>query len=182
MENDILNTIWSSQNDNAIIDPKTVIGKAKKQRRRQYWSVLIMSLTVIILIGYTIFVSPKHWNNFSLGLLLMISSLVFRIILELTTIHLKESKLISLDSKSYKNYLKKHYQLRLWVHYVVTPICLATYIYGFYLLLPYFKREFSEGFYLYCLISGFGSITVIIGIIIHSIRKELRFLDKLKHH
>lgn len=182
MENDVLNTIWNSQDDKTISNPGAIISKAKVQRRRQFWSVLIMSLTVAILIAYTLFISPNQWNNFTLGLSLMILSLVFRIVLELRTIYLKEAKLVTLDSKSYKGYLKKHYKLRFWIHYLITPICLALYIYGFYLLLPYFKREFSEGFYLYLLISGFGSIAVIIGIIIHSIRKELRFLDKLKQN
>ncbi|WP_243471639.1 hypothetical protein [Winogradskyella sp. MH6] len=182
MENDILNNIWNSQDNESISNPEAIISKAKKQRKRQYWSVLIMSLTVAILIGYTIFVSPNQWNNFALGLLLMILSLVFRILLELRTIYLKESKLISLDSKSYKTYLKKHYKLRLWINYIITPICIAIYIYGFYLLLPYFKREFSEGFYLYLLISGFASIASVIAVIIYSIRKELRFLNKLKQN
>jgi hypothetical protein len=182
MENDILNNIWSSQDKTTVSNPEAIINKAKKQRRRQYGSILIMGLTVIILIGFTIFVSPSQWNNFTLGLLLMISSLVFRITLELGTIYLKDQKLIILDNKSYKSYLKRHYKSRLWVHYLITPICLAIYIYGFYLLLPYFKREFSEGFYLYILISGFGSIAGIIAIIIYSIRKELRFLNKLKNN
>ncbi|MCB0399826.1 MAG: hypothetical protein KDD26_09440, partial [Winogradskyella sp.] len=122
MENDVLNTIWNSQDDKSINNPEAIISKAKTQRRRQFWSVLIMSLTVAILIGYTIFVSPNQWNNFTLGLLLMISSLVFRIVLELGTIYLKEGKLVTLDNKSYKNYLKKHYKLRFWIHYLVTPI------------------------------------------------------------
>lgn len=182
MENNILNNIWNSQDNESISNPEAIISKAKKQRKRQYWSVLIMSLTVAILIGYTIFVSPNQWNNFALGLLLMILSLVFRILLELRTIYLKESKLISLDNKSYKTYLKKHYKLRLWINYIITPICIAIYIYGFYLLLPYFKREFSEGFYLYLLISGFASIAGVIAVIIYSIRKELRFLNKLKQN
>ncbi|WP_138434143.1 hypothetical protein [Winogradskyella algicola] len=182
MENDILNNIWSSQDKTTVSNPEAIINKAKKQRRRQYGSILIMGLTVTVLIGFTIFVSPSQWNNFTLGLLLMISSLVFRITLELSTIYLKDQKLIILDNKSYKSYLKRHYKSRLWVHYLITPICLAIYIYGFYLLLPYFKREFSEGFYLYILISGFGSIPGIIAIIIYSIRKELRFLNKLKNN
>ncbi|MBL86417.1 MAG: hypothetical protein CMO82_07145 [Winogradskyella sp.] len=182
MENSTLNKIWDSQDNTEIIHPEIIIKKAKKQRRRQYGSILIMGLTVATLIGFTIFVSPSQWNNFTLGLLLMILSLVFRITLELGTIYLRDQKLVILDNKSYKSYLKRHYKSRLWVHYFVTPICLLIYIYGLYLLLPYFKREFSEGFYLYILISGFGSIAGIIAIIIYSIRKELRFFNKLNNN
>ena len=100
MENSTLNKIWDSQDNTEIIHPEIIIKKAKKQRRRQYGSILIMGLTVATLIGFTIFVSPSHWNNFTLGLLLMILSLVFRITLELGTIYLKDQKLVILDNKS----------------------------------------------------------------------------------
>ena len=55
MENDVLENIWNSQDDKTISNPVAIISKAKVQRRRQFWSVLIMSLTVAILIAYTLF-------------------------------------------------------------------------------------------------------------------------------
>jgi|TARA_B110000116_G_scaffold246339_1_gene238006 hypothetical protein len=81
--------------------------------------------------------------------------------------------------KSYHAYLKKYYKARQMINYVITPICIAVYIFGFYLLLPYFKEYFSKAFYNYILISGTLSIIVVIAIIIKSTIKEQRFLKKL---
>ena len=181
MENDFLDKVWHMQDENMrISNAETIINRAKRQRKHQIFGTIIMSITVAVLIGYTIYTLPNSWNDFSSGLILMISSLLFRIILEVVTIHRKESKLISMDTKSYRSYLKKFYRWRLLINYLVTPICVVLYIYGFYLLLPYFKNEFSEGFYGYILISGIISLVIIIAIIVYNIMKERHFLEKLK--
>ena len=180
MENDLLNTIWNKQDKFNLNNPESIIAKAKTQRRSQKATSLIISLTIVVLMIYAIYVSPTKWNSFSLGLLLMISSLVLRVVLEFGTMYHKQSQLIALDNKSYRTYLKRYYKLRLVINYYITPICVAVYIYGFYLLLPYFKKEFSEGFYTYIIISGVVSLLAIIAIIINTILKESRFLKHLK--
>jgi len=180
MENDNLNKLWENQsNDISNYTPKDIITKAKKQRNGQYINITIMSATVIILIVYAFYYAFNQWNTFNLGLLLMISSLTFRIILEFYTVYRKENQLISMDHKSYNTYLKKYYKIRLIINYIITPICILVYIFGFYLLLPYFKEYFSNGFYTYILISGIISLTIVIAIIINSIIKEQRFLKQL---
>ena len=181
MENDILNDTWDKQRgSSSLAKPADIISKAKKQRNGQYISITVMAITVLILVVYAGYFAMSHWNSFTLGLILMISSLLFRVILEVASVFKKESQLISMDSKAYQNYLMKHYRRRLMINYIITPLCFGIYIYGFTLLLPYFKREFSDGFYTYLLISGFGSLAVILGIIINSVLKERRFLKELK--
>jgi heme exporter protein D len=181
MENDLINKIWDTQDDNSNLgSPSDIINKAKRQRKGQYITITVLSVTVAVLVFYTFYVSLKGWNSFNLGLLLMISSLVFRIILELASVYRKEKQLLSMPQKMYYAYLKKHYNARLIINYVITPICIAAYIYGFTLLLPYFKDYFSEGFYNYILISGVVSLLVIVAIIIRSVIKEQRFLKQLK--
>ena len=96
----------------------------------------------------------------------MIFSLTLRIILEFYSIYRKENQLISMAQKSYHAYLKKYYKIRLMINYVITPVCIAVYLFGFYLLLPYFKEYFSKAFYTYILISGIISLLVVIAIII----------------
>ena len=177
MKNDQLTQLWNSQkNDVPYESPEQIIRKAKKQRNNQYISIVVMSTTVLILVLYAGYYAFHRWNNFTLGLVLMISSLMFRIVLEFISLYQKESQLISLDSTAFQAYLKKHYTLRLKINYIITPICFATYVFGFTKLLPYFKQEFSEGFYTYILISGFVSFLVLAIIIINSILKESRFL------
>ncbi|TCK67842.1 hypothetical protein DFQ05_1624 [Winogradskyella wandonensis] len=181
MENDNLNTIWNKQNDSLQIDsPSKLIKIAKNQRKGQILSLAIMATTVVVLIAFTIYTKTNQWNDFALGLTLMISSLFFRIILEMFTLFRKDNQLVSLDSKTYQDYLKKHYKDRLTINYIITPLCFIAYVYGFIKLLPFFKVEFSNGFYTYILVSGIVSLLVILYIIIKSILKENRFLQELK--
>ncbi|MCW3789139.1 hypothetical protein [Plebeiibacterium sediminum] len=180
MKNDQLSQIWNSQQYNSNIEgPDQIIKKAKKQRNSQFISIAVMSVTVIILLIYAGYFIGNNWNSFTLGMILMISSLAFRIILEFISLYRKESQLISLDNRSYRKYLKKYYKIRLKVNYIITPICFAIYIIGFTLLLPYFKQMFSNGFYTYIIISGIVSFIVIAVIIIKSILKEHHFLTQL---
>jgi Kef-type K+ transport system membrane component KefB len=180
MENDNLNKLWEMQaNDSSNFNPKVIITKAKKQRNGQYTSITVMSLTVIILIIYAFYYAFNQWNTFNLGLILMISSLTFRIVLELFFLYRKEKQLISMAQKAYHAYLKKYYKARQIINYVITPICVIVYIIGFYLLLPYFKEYFSQAFYNYILISGILSLIFVIAIIIKSTIKEQRFLKQL---
>ena len=181
MENDNLNKVWDSQKEHSLdLNPKAIFFKAKKQRVGQFISISIMSLTVVLLTIYTFYHAFYQWNTFNLGLVLMISSLCFRIILEIASLYRKEKQLISMAQNLYHNYLKRYYKIRLIINYVITPVCLAIYVLGFCLLLPYFKNYFSGGFYTYILISGMLSITAVIAIIARSIRKEQRFLKQLK--
>ena len=180
MENDQLTELWEMQaNDSSNFNPKDIITKAKKQRNSQYISITVMSLTVVVLFIYTFYYAFNHWNTFNLGLTLMITSLTFRIILEFYSLYRKEKQLISMAQKSYFAYLKKYYKARQIINFAVTPICIAVYIFGFYLLLPYFKDYFSKGFYTYILISGIFSLIGVSAIIIKSIIKEKRYLKQL---
>ncbi|MBJ2175554.1 hypothetical protein JBL43_14980 [Aureibaculum sp. A20] len=180
MENDNLDKLWGSQgNDISTYTAKDIITKAKKQRNSQYISITVMSVTVVVLLVYAFYFAFSQWNTFNLGLLLMISSLTFRIVLEFYTVYRKEKQLISMAQKPYYAYLKRFYKIRLLINYVITPVCIAVYIIGFYLLLPYFKEYFSKGFYTYIIISGVISLLGVIAIIIYGTIKEHRFLKQL---
>jgi len=181
MENDKLTQLWNQNKTNSAIKaPEAIIKKANKQRYGQFIAITVMSLTVLILLIYSIYNINNRWNNFTFGLVLMISSLTFRVVLEFVSLYKKENKLISLDNISFKKYLKRHYKLRLTVNYLITPICYIIYIIGFTKLLPYFKKEFSEGFYIYILISGIVSLLVLAIIIVRDILIESNFLKQLK--
>lgn len=180
MNKDLLNQLWSQQPESPNkFGAQDIINKAKKQRKGQYLSAIIMSITVLIVICYALYFASGQWNNFTIGLALMIGSLMFRILLELISIIKKEKKLVSLSHQNFKNYLQQHYRKRLVVNYVISPICFGIYTYGLYLLFPYFKREFSSGFYNYLIISGVLSLLFVLIIIVRSIIKEHRFLNAL---
>ncbi|MEM8583229.1 MAG: hypothetical protein AAGF87_03110 [Bacteroidota bacterium] len=181
MANDELNRVWKSQETDEKLElPDRIIAKAKKHRQKQIIGIVVMSVTVLILVLFTLHYITSYKNDFALGLMLMISSLIFRVILEFAYLLKVENKIVSLDSKSYRSYLKKHYQSRMKINYVVTPLCFGLYIYGFAKLLPFFKKEFSAGFYTYILVSGGISFILLIGLIASSILKENRFLQILR--
>ncbi|MEQ5790719.1 hypothetical protein J4E06_06630 [Muricauda sp. NFXS6] len=180
MKNDDLSQIWKSQNSDLTLDkPDNIIKKARKQRNGQFATIAVLSITIIILMAFAIKYASSDWNNFTLGLLLMISSLGFRVIIEFVSIYRKESQLIALDNRTYQEYLKKYYGIRLKANYIITPICFGVYILGFTMLLPYFKSGFTEGFYNYILISGIVSLAVIALIVIKSVLREHLFLKQL---
>ena len=181
MKNDQLSEIWESQNtDLPLLSSKDIIKKAKKQRNGQFITMVVLSVTLVLLVFYAGKYAFGHWNNFALGLTLMISSLSFRLILEFVTIYRKENQLISLDNASFLRYMQKYYRSRLKINYIITPLCFAIYIIGFIKILPYLKREFSEGFYTYIVISGIISLVVLAIIIINGVIKELQLLGQLK--
>ncbi len=181
MNSNELNKIWKSQKHDFFPTPsRLIIKKAKKQRNRQVIGIAVMSTTIIIILLFTIKFANNRWNNFTMGLVMMFSSLIFRVLLELFTLHRKENQLITLNSLSFYTYLKGYYKSRKIINYIVTPLCFVIYTVGFVMLLPYFKRQFTNGFYTYILISGITSLFVIALIIINSIKKEKRFIDDLQ--
>lgn len=180
MENDILNKIWDKENhENSLHNSKEIKSLATKQRASQKIGMIIMSLTLVIITVYAIIYLPENFNTFSLGLLLMITSMLARIAIEWYSRLRKAKQLVALDYKAFNSYLKQYYKMRLRVNYIITPLCFAIYCYGLYLLFPYFKRVFSEGFYTYLIVSGIVSLVVIAIIIINQVVKERRFLKEL---
>ncbi|MBF4983631.1 hypothetical protein FNJ87_04575 [Nonlabens mediterrranea] len=182
MDNDILNKVWNEhKSSHTIPEPSSIIAKANQQRRKQNIGLIVMGITVLILIAYATLYLPSSFNSFSLGLTLMVASMLVRIIIEMYSKLQKASKLASMDAKTYKLYLKRYYKWRMKINYILTPVCFAIYCYGLYLLFPYFKNEFSNGFYIYLIVSAVISLIVIGAIIINQIIKETRFLKLLQH-
>ncbi|MGY6557883.1 MAG: hypothetical protein ACXIT9_01235 [Nitritalea sp.] len=180
MESDKLQELWNRQvGKMPTFTPGDILLKAKKQRTVQYISITVLVLTALILSVYAWFYAFKQWNSFNLGLLLMISSLVVRVLIEMLSFYRKESRLVTMDHKSYHAYLKKYYGIRRFVNYLITPVSVITYIIGYSLLLPYFKAYFSYGFYTYIQVSGAVSIGGIILLILYGIIKEERLLKQL---
>lgn len=181
MENKHLTEIWSTQST-ILPSPSSqnIIKKAVVQRRNQKIGMVVMSTTVGILIPYTIWQFPEEVNWFAAGLLIMIVSLLVRIIIEYYSKLSKVSKLMTMDGKHYLRYLQTYYKRRKQIHFIITPVCFGGYLFGLWHLFPYFKTEFSNGFYIYLIVSGSLSLLVIAIIIIVQIRKELRFLNELK--
>jgi len=177
---------WQQQDNSKKLSTTTdIVNKAKIQskalRQKKLWTIGILSFTCIVLI--TFFISVGAYNNWkeSLGLSLMITMLVIRVVLELISKNHLQNIDQTLDFQSYVLKLNGYFKNRRWIHFVFTPIIYLVYFGGFVSMLPVFKVELSFAFYLYILISG---IVVFVGLavfIAFHIRKELQDLQFLKH-
>lgn len=79
----------------------------------------------------------------------------------------------------YKQQLISYYETRKYMHFVIAPLLLAPYIYGFTMLLSIFEQELLGEFYAYIICLSwivFFGLAILIGI---QLRKELEILKLL---
>jgi len=176
--------IWNLQKDaKPEKNASELIAQAEKHsktiKQNHMWTIGIISFTVLILIYYFVWTKSYQFNSLTFGLLLMIIMLVFRIILEINSgIKFKRIK-PDLSLIDYSKKVKHFYEWRKKIHLILTPIIYISYFIGFTMLLPAFKATFSTGFYMYCLISGYGFFFVFGYFLIKQIRKELKLIEFL---
>lgn len=180
-----LKNIWDQQSE---LDTKPtateIIKKAelhtKKIKQNHFWTTVILSLTSLILISYYIWVGAYKQTLFSFGLCIMITMLLVRVALECISTKKLENLKTDVNLIEYSKQAHKFYKWRRKIHYVFTPVIYLTYVAGFTLLLPVFKDNLSNGFYLYILSSGYIFLLIFGMFMIRTIKKEIELLDFLK--
>jgi hypothetical protein len=181
-----IQNLWNSQSlEIPHINAHAIINKAIDQKRaltrKHRWTIVILSVTVIVLIYYFFWLQLFQISYFTIGLSIMILTLFFRIVLEIhSAIKLKKID-PSLTLFKYSQQVSSFYTSRKMIHYLLTPIIYMGYFLGFTMLLPTFKEEFSAGFYLYCLISGYGFMIIFSFIIIRQIKSEIKLIERLQN-
>jgi glucan phosphoethanolaminetransferase (alkaline phosphatase superfamily) len=164
--------------------PETLIRlaeqKAKQVKTKQLITIAILSITVLVIIWYFATYAGTTFNRFSIGLLLMIVSLLIRIVIEYISYRKLHKYDVRADFQTYTQQLTAYYSKRRVIHLIITPLLFAAYVIGFVLLLPVFQELFSKGFYLYILVSGIVSFVVLAFVIIKSNKRELKLLAHLK--
>lgn len=182
---DELQTIWRMQ-------PKTVKqttaaalmqkGEAylKQIRRGHFGTIAIITILLVVLIGYFIWVKALKNPNLTIGLSLMIVVMLARVVLEWISKQRFNSISLNLSFNEYRASVQSYYIWRKKVHTVFIPIIYILYTIGFTLLLPAFKANLSYGMYLYCVISGYGFLVVFAFFMVQILKKEMKTLDFLK--
>lgn len=178
--------IWNLQKDaKPEKNASELIAQAEKHsktiKQNHIWTIGIISFTVLILIYYFVWTKSYQFNSLTLGLSLMISMLVFRIILEINSGVKFKSITPDLSLIDYSKKVKDFYEWRKKIHLILTPIIYISYFIGFTMLLPVFKANFSTGFFIYCLVSGYGFFLIFGYFLIKQIRKELQLIEFLKN-
>ncbi|NJB71536.1 hypothetical protein GGR42_001998 [Saonia flava] len=173
---------WQNQSHQIPSDKefKMVKNKIKAVKSKQRIMNVILLATVSILVFFFFYVSAYTQSRMIWGLTLMIVPLLVRVTIELFSIRKLNKVNRGIASKAFKDILRKYYKLRKQIHFVVTPILVGLYIYGFTMLLPFFKKELSTGFYNYIVVSSVVILIVLSIFIIKEIRKELLFLSEIK--
>lgn len=177
--------IWNSQSDTKPnTTASSLIVKAKEHtktlKRNHYWTIGIISVTALILLYYFFWTNSHQFNSLTIGLIVMIVMLIARISLEINSAAKLKSIKPDLSLIEYTQKVKTFYESRKKIHLILTPIIYISYFIGFTMLLPTFKANFSYGFYIYCLVSGYGFFFVFGYFLIKQIKKELKLIEFLK--
>lgn len=156
-----------------------ILSKTNSIRQKQRWTNIILSITILILVGFFFYISGFKNQSVSLALGLMIFSLIIRIGLEVYSITRLKALNFSSNATTFKMKMIAYYKSRIRTHYVFTPILIIAYCIGFITLLPFFKQSLSSGFYLYIKISAVVVLIVMSGFIAHQIQKEVLILKSI---
>lgn len=181
-----LQSIWDQQTDSSLKPAAAdIIKKAaahtKKIRQNHFWTKVILSITSAILIFYYIWTSAYKHTLFGLGLSIMITMLIVRILLEWVSAEKLKNLKTDVSLIEYSKLAYQFYQWRKKIHYILTPLIYLTYIAGFTFLLPVFKENFSNGFYLYIVLSGYGFLLIFGFFMIKMIKNEMQLINFLKN-
>ena len=160
---------------------KTILEKVSSIRKKQRIMNIILSLTILVLILFFIYITAYKNSLVAWSLILMIASLITRIGLELHSLKKLKRLNINKNANSFKQSMIYYYKNRVNVHIIWTPVLIVLYAIGFILLLPSFKQSLSKGFYNYIVISSIILLITIGFFIFKQIKKELSILKELKN-
>ena len=151
----------------------------QKIKRNHKWTLFIIGALVSILIYFFLWVNALTNTNLSIGLFLMISSMLFRIVLEYFSLRKFNNINPSLNFLDFKTQVAQFYKTRKRIHKVYTPIVYLLYCIGFSILIPIFKASLSTGFFIYIVCSGFGFLSIFVFFLFKKIKEELKLIEYL---
>jgi hypothetical protein len=187
MENfENLQSTWNQQSDTSPkLNSSDMIAKASQNiktiKTEHFWTIGILLATAFVLIFYFIEIFSDKITNKIKGLELMIAVLIIRIVLEI--ISLIQFRKIDFMGEfiKYTEQLVSFYKFRKITHFVLTPVIYILYFAGFISLLPLFKVNLSNGFYLYIQITGIAFLVIFSFFLFKILKKDLKNLEFFKN-
>lgn len=173
--------IKQSQPETPKNGAQQILEKIADIKKKQQMTNIILSITIMVLVAFFIYISAYRFQTVLIGLLLMIGALVVRIGLEIKSISTLRKMNTALDVDGFRQGIIQYYANRKRVHFIFTPLIILLYCIGFIMLLPSFKAGLSLGFYRYVLTSAIVVLVVLSTFIFKQIRKELAVLEELQH-
>ena len=160
---------------------KIIMQKINAIQNKQRITNGVLLTTTMVLIGFFFYINAYSHLIVSLGLSLMIGSLIVRILIEYLSIKALKRMDFTKNAVAFRTHMISYYKKRLNTHYIATPIILTLYAIGFIILLPSFKESLSKGFYTYIIVSAIAILIIMIFFIGKQIQKELRSLKQIKN-
>lgn len=182
---DELQNIWNRQpnvtgNTSATELMKRGEAHLKKVRAGHWGTIIIISVLILVLIGYFVSMKAYQMNGLTIGLTLMIVVMIARVVLEWMSASRFRSIRPHNSLAAFSAGMQEYYSWRKKIHSVFIPIIYILYVIGFTLLLPAFKANLSYGMYLYCVLSGYGFLTIFAFLLVRILRKEMKLLEFLR--
>lgn len=176
-----LQSNWNNQPEIQATEQKfkSLLNGIRKIKNKQRITYLVLGSTIIILIGFFVYIAGYNNQQVVLGISLMIGSLLVRIVLEVLSIRNLNKMNILSHQTDFKKDLVAYYRRRKLVHFLWTPIMIACYVIGFIILLPLFKANLSAGFYTYIVISSIVLLIFFSVFIAKQIGNEIKELERL---
>lgn len=176
-----LKSLWKNQTEiNIPIEgTKLIIEKVAFVKKKQRITNIVLGVTVSILACFFYYIAAYSNLAVTFALLLMIGALLIRMLIEFRSIKKLNQINITNDAKEFKERMIDYHKGRINIHYIITPIIVVLYVLGFILLLPFFKEEVSNGFYIYIKISGVVTGILLTIFIRYHILREIKILKAL---
>lgn len=181
-----LQDIWNQQKDLSTNKTASELIKKseehiKKIKLNHIGTLIIIGITTSILLYYFIWLGVYSVSIFTIGLGLMISSMLFRTSLEWISIKKFNALKSELPLLEYSKQAALFYKWRKSIHFVATPIVYLIYTIGLSLMIPTFQEQFSKPFFIYILISGYGFLIVFAFFLNKKLKNEMKILAFLKN-
>ncbi len=161
-------------NDSLDILYSKIKEKEKENYFFYYGTITILLVTLIVISLFFYYVAPVKETLSRIGVGLMISGLLFRILIEIISIY-KAKQINNIDNtlKTTENTIKFH-QFRKTIHKVIAPVIIILYTIGFYMITPEFSL-YIEFWNLVLIDISYVIIAVILFIVIRKgIKKEMQ--------
>ncbi len=157
--------------------------KIKKKEKENYFfyygTITILLVTFIIISLFFYYVAPVKETLSRIGVGLMISGLLFRILIEIISIY-KAKQINNIDNtlKTTENTINFH-QFRKIIHKVIAPIIIVLYTIGFYIITPEFSL-YIEFWNLVLIDISYVIIGIILFLVIRKgVKKEMQKLSDI---
>lgn len=188
MNNDFkeLQNKWNNNKKNiessadSFEDLNKIIRKKEKENFLFYYGTInTLSITLIVVFLFFNYAAPVKEVLSRLGVGLMLFGLVIRIVIEVISIY-KAKQINSIDNvlKTTENSILFH-RFRKTIHGVYTPIIIALYTIGFYMITPEFN-VYMELWYLLLIDISYVFIAFVLFVIIRKgVKKEMQELIEI---